>query len=108
MLGLFFDATLFFVGLGFMEAVIKPLATKLFQNQISTYLSPALNFLDERLPGMIGRERGDQIENSLRSWLEIEKGVKLTQKQIDYIFSIYDARVTANKALSNEQKNSDQ
>lgn len=102
------DAVFFFLGVGFMEAVVKPLATRFFKKQISTHLSPALDFLDSRLPEMIGRKRGDEIEAALRDWLEIEQNIKTTQKEINYIFGIYDARVTADRALNHEQENSGQ
>jgi hypothetical protein len=89
--------TIAFIWLGLQEALIKPAAKKFFKRKVIKYAPVAMQFLDEQMPRMIVQNDGKTMERSLMERLESITGESWKKSEIDEFFSIYDARITADK-----------
>lgn len=86
-----------FLLIGIEKAFIEPIAKRFIQRKTIKYAPIAMNFLDKRMPEMMQkRATRQEMEDSLRDWLEEKTGESWgAKKDIDEMFSIYDARITA-------------
>jgi hypothetical protein len=85
---------------GLQEAVIRPVANRFTKRRIIKYAPAAMQFLDEQMPRMIIQNDSETMEALLTERLELVTGESWKKSEIDELFSIYDARITADKHLS--------
>lgn len=101
-------ATISFLLIGLQEAVVKPIAKSFFKRKIIKYAPIAMRFLDQEMLGMLAQIDGAQMENSLIEQLEFLTGESWKKSEINELFSLYDPRITADKASTNhDQANPD-
>jgi hypothetical protein len=96
----------FFVGVGFAKAIVEPVAKKFFQTKVLKYAPVMLQMLDERVPRLLGKASGKEIEQMVKQKFEELTGESWGDDDVDSLFRLYDVRIAADKALKNEQENS--
>lgn len=86
-----------FLLIGVEKAFLEPIAKRFIQKKTIKYAPIAMSFLDKRMPEMMqNRATRQEMEDSLRNWLEEKTGESWgAKKDMDEMFSIYDARITA-------------
>lgn len=93
-----FDFLIFFLVLGLVEAVVKPIAyvyTKWKIVKVAPYILDQLDFI---MPEMIREKTGAEIEEFLRNFLSEKTGEDWKQNEIDFFFTrFYDVRAAADK-----------
>lgn len=108
MLRLIVELVFLSIGIGFAKAIVEPVMKKLFKNKVIRFAPVALKLLDEKMPGLLGKRTGEEIEQLVRETLESATGESWSDDEINFIFKAYDVRVGADRALSNEPKDSDE
>lgn len=91
------DAGIGFVILGFVEAVVKPIAKQFVQRKILTYSPKVLEWVDKKLPQMLTEYNGEQLEQVVRLKLEEITGESWSKAEMNEVFSLLDVRVTADR-----------
>jgi hypothetical protein len=96
-MNLFLDLVSTFLMLGFMEAVVKPIAKKLVQRKILKYSPIALKYLDAQLPQLLGERTGPELEQIVGAKLEELTGESWNKAELDSVFKIFDIRIAADQ-----------
>jgi hypothetical protein len=91
------EATVFFLTLGFTEAVIKPIATRWVRRKVIKYGPVVLGLLDTQMPNLLKEHDGKQLEQIVRTKLEGLTGESWSEEELDEVFMMYDPRITADK-----------
>lgn len=94
------DVTLGFLTLGFIEAVIKPIAKRFVQRKVLKYSPILLEYLDKQMPQLLGRYSGAELEQIVNAKLEELTGETWNKSELDQVFGIFDIRVTADRTRS--------
>lgn len=97
---LLIEAILFFLTLGFTEAVIKPVAKQWVRRRVIKYAPMVLEILDKQMPELLKAYDGKQLEQVVRSKLESLTGETWSKEELDEVFRMYDPRITADKTTS--------
>ena len=92
-----FDLASGFVMLGFIEALVKPVAMRFFQRKAIKYGAIAVKFIDDNFYDIVDND-GD-IEASLKAYLESVSDTEWNNKEIDQIFKIHDIRIMIKNKL---------
>lgn len=93
-----FDIIGAFLMLGFMEAVVKPIAKRFIQRKILKYSPIALEALDKQLPQLLGKYSGAELEQIIKTKLEDLTGETWNKDELDQVFGVFDIRITADRA----------
>lgn len=91
------DLLLAFVGLGIVEALIKPIAKRWVQRRLLAAAPAVMELLDRQMPQLLTQFDGAQLEELVRHRLEQATGESWTGKDVEPIFRLYDPRITANR-----------
>lgn len=94
------DLALGFLTIGFIEAVIKPIAKRFVQRRILRVAPAVFELLDRQMPQLVTQLDGAQLTAIVRHKLESLTGESWSSPEIETIFSLYDPRVTADKLQS--------
>ena len=94
---LILEAIIFFITLGIVEAIIKPIATWWVKRRVLKLASVVLESLDKKMPELLKTHNGKQLEQIVRTKLEELTGESWSDGEIDEIFKLYDPRITADK-----------
>jgi hypothetical protein len=97
---LIIEAVLFFLVLGFTEAIIKPTAKQWVRRRVIKYAPMALGALDAQMPNLLKEYDGKQLEQVVRTKLESLTGETWSKEELDEVFRMYDPRITADKTAS--------
>lgn len=98
------DLTLGFLTLGFIEAVIKPIAKRFVQRRILSAAPAVFDLLDRQMPQLVTQLDGDQLTAIVRHKLETLTGETWSTPEVETIFSLYDPRITADKLQSSNRQ----
>jgi hypothetical protein len=90
-----------FLTIGFIEAVIKPIAKKFVQRKILKYSPIALKYLDAQLPQFLGERTGPELEQIVSAKLEELTGEPWNKAELDHVFKIFDIRIAADQLSVN-------
>lgn len=89
------DIFLGFVMLGFIEAIVKPVAMRFFQRKTIKYGAIAMKFIDERI---LDIDNDDQdLELRLKQYLEGVTNSEWNNRELDELFRIHDIRLALKK-----------
>jgi hypothetical protein len=91
------DIFIAFITLGFLEALIKPVAKSFVQRRILRYAPSVLAQLDQQMPLLLQAHTGKQLEQIVRTKLESLTGEAWSPPEIEAIFNLYDPRITADR-----------
>lgn len=80
-----------FLMLGFVEAVIKPIAIRVVQWKIVKLGSIAMRYIDANVDKFVHMDRKD-VEHYVRQYMEGVTGMKWTDRDLDQIFKLHDCR----------------
>ncbi len=89
------DLLTFFLTLGFVEAVVKPIARKWTQRKILAIAPVLLQKLDAILPDLVQSGDGCDLEAKVRAIAEELTGEDWGDADLDPLFQMFDIRKTA-------------
>ena len=89
------DLSLAFLMLGFVEAVIKPIARKFVQRNLITALPAVFEALDPIMPELIRQYSASELEGIVRGYLTKHTGEDWSERSVDVFFQLYDPRRNA-------------
>ena len=89
------DFGIAFLLLGFVEALVKPIAKQFVQRRIVNAAGLLLPVLDPLMPEMMAKHNGAQLEQIARTKLEVLTGESWTHEDMNEIFRLYDPRINA-------------
>ena len=87
-----------FVAIGLTAAIVTPIAKRVVKRRLIRWAPTALELLDRELPHLFGRYSGVEITAMLRTRLETLTGESWSDADLDDVFTLYDPRITADKA----------
>lgn len=91
------DLVLSFLMLGFIEAVVKPIAKRFVQRKILKYSPVVLEAIDKQMPQLLGACDGKELEQIVKTKLEGLTGESWNQDELEEVFKIFDIRITADR-----------
>jgi hypothetical protein len=91
------DVAIGFLTLGFIEAVVKPIAKRFVQRKVLKYTPALLEYLDGQLPRLLGQYNGKELEQIVNAKLEELTGETWSKAELDQVFGIFDVRITADR-----------
>jgi hypothetical protein len=91
------DLVLSFLMLGFIEAVVKPIAKRFIQRKILKYSPVVLEAIDKQMPQLLGAYDGKELEQIVKTKLEGLTGETWNQDELEEVFKIFDIRITADR-----------
>jgi hypothetical protein len=91
------DIAIAFLVLGITEAVIKPIAKQWVMKKIVKFTPVVFETLDKQMPELLKAYNGKQLEQVVRTKLEMLTGESWSDRDIDQVFKLYDPRITADK-----------
>ena len=86
-----------FLMLGFVEAIVKPIAKRFVQRRLLQHAPTLLGFLDAQMPSLLQAYRGQELEQVVRTQLEKLTGESWAGESLDPLFRLYDPRITADR-----------
>lgn len=92
-----FDLTVTFATIGFIEAVVKPIATRVVRRRILKWAPIVLDALDPVMPEMVSRYNKQELEEIVRRKFEELTGEEWTTKDVAPFWVLYDPRANSAK-----------
>ncbi len=92
------EILIFFVTLGFVEAVVKPVAIRYTRWSLVKAFPSVVDTLDPVMPDLIRSKTSAELEQIVRDVLSDKTGEDWQSKNIDSFWSMYDIRAAADKA----------
>jgi hypothetical protein len=86
------EALLIFIGIGFTESVIKPLAKRWVQRRILRAAPVILRAIDAQLPELLTLPTGPALEARVRSIAEECTGESWAEDDLGPLFELFDLR----------------
>lgn len=86
------DLLLVFVGIGFSEAIVKPIAKRWMQRRILSAAPAILREVDRRLPELITLPTGKALEQHVQNIAEEITGEEWSPQDLDPLFALFDLR----------------
>lgn len=93
------DLFIGFLSIGFVEAVVKPVAARFVRRQIEAVAPAVLEEIDRCLPELLLSGGRETIESFAKDMLESELKRNVQQGEIDALFQILDVRIAADRLL---------
>lgn len=97
------DLLIAFLTMGLTEALVKPIARRFMQRRLMRWAPTLLTFLDRQMPSLLQAYRGAELEQVLRTQLELLTGESWANQSLDPLFRLYDPRITADRLHSRSQ-----
>ena len=91
------EVLIFFLTLGFVEAVVKPLAIRYTRWSLVKAFPAVVDSLDPVMPDLIRSKTSAELEQIVRDVLSDKTGEDWQTRNIDSFWSMYDIRVAADK-----------
>jgi hypothetical protein len=92
------DLAFAFLLLGLIEAIIKPIAKRFMRRRILAAARIVLPALDPIMPQLIANFSGPQMEQIVRTKLEVVTGESWAGDDISLLFRLFDPRIAADRA----------
>jgi hypothetical protein len=92
------DLTLAFLALGVIEALIKPIAKRFIQRRILRAAPLVFEQLDPYMPALLQQCSGAEIEQIVRTKLEILTGESWAGDDLTLFFRLFDPRLAADRS----------
>jgi hypothetical protein len=93
-----------FLMLGFMEAVVKPIAKRFVQRKVLRYSPIVLAYLDKQLLQLLGKYTGPELEQIVNAKLEELTGEPWNKSELNEVFKIFDVRIAADRLQGEKTK----
>jgi hypothetical protein len=94
---LLLDLLLAFLLLGLVEALVKPIAKRLVQRKILRVAPLVLSQLDPYMPALLQQCSGAQLEQIVRTKLEVLTGESWAGEDLTLLFRLYDPRIACDR-----------
>lgn len=92
------EFAVFFVALGFTEAVLKPLAVKFTQRRLLAAAPAVLKLVDPLMPDMLKNCSSEELDAKVRSFFEEVTGTDWSKTDLTEFYRMYDVRKAAGAA----------
>lgn len=96
-LSLLLDLVYGFATLGFIEAVVKPIAMRFVRAKLLKYSPLVLDALDPVMPELIAKYDGQELEIIVREKFEELTGDDWSKENLEPFWRLYDPRKNADK-----------
>jgi hypothetical protein len=93
------DLAIAFLVLGLIEALVKPIARRFVQRRILKVAPLVFAQLDPYLPALLQECNGAQLEQVVRTKLEVITGESWAGEDLSLFFRLFDPRAAADHAL---------
>ncbi len=95
MIGFIWWASTTFLTLGFIEAVIKPIAKKWMQRRLLAAAPQVLKQLDQMLPSIVLSMNGASLDAYVRDLFQDATGEDWSQVDLEPFYALFDIRRAA-------------
>jgi hypothetical protein len=91
------EASIAFLSLGILEAVVKPVAKRFVQGRILRHAPSVFEAIDPIMPRLIDQFSGDEIEEIVRKQFEMITGEDWSKVNLKPFWDLYDVRRAADR-----------